>query len=159
MFWDLNVAWDPKRAAASADLALRQVTRCHTWPEYNPSVVYWGMFICLLLFCPKVMCHHVPSVKKLRDLIFFSTWFLPRVGDRGQFWLIGRFGFAGQGTLPVRGQEKFHMWWETSLSDVKLSSVGNLFLLPSDIYIYVEIYIYRYIYIYDICVFIHICFI
>ena len=23
MFWDLNVAWDPKRAAASADLALR----------------------------------------------------------------------------------------------------------------------------------------
>lgn len=23
MFWDLNVAWDPKRAAAFADLALR----------------------------------------------------------------------------------------------------------------------------------------
>ena len=25
MFWDLNVAWDPKRAAAFADLALRPV--------------------------------------------------------------------------------------------------------------------------------------
>ena len=28
MFWDLNVAWDPKRAAACADLALRPVGAC-----------------------------------------------------------------------------------------------------------------------------------
>ena len=28
MFWDLNVAWDPKRAAAFADLALRPVRAC-----------------------------------------------------------------------------------------------------------------------------------